>query len=276
MSKADALEDLCNCMIQISTATEGRLTDWRGLNASLVFAKLCATCISFLRLIPSSTFYTPAKNLQLWDLSSAASLCRNLVEAYYVLVYLKTAPTDEEDADFQQALWEYHAAFERYDMLRSILPDSRRLPELAATMTKCRAKLQESPQFLQLSSGHQKKILAGKKFKLPSNVELSQVARISENYYRGRYKYCSTFAHSAPFSISQLNSFRAGTPDSERVLSALIGTATGYTALAIRDFVHLFPDQESTLRPEVSDRILIWEETLKWEEAPWFDTPKAE
>lgn len=257
-------------MIRISAETENRPTDWRGQYASLAFAKFCATCISFLRLIPNSTFYAATKNIQLWDLSSAASLCRNLIETYYVLVYLSSASAHNDESTFQQALWEYHAAFERHEMARILLPDSRKLPELAANMIECRAKLKESAHFQRLSARHQENLLAGKDFKLPSNIELCRMAGISENYHRGRYKYCSTFAHTAPFSISQLDCFRAGAPDSEQVLSALIGTATGYAALIIRDFIRLCPDQEDKLPSEVRKQISIWQDTLTWEKSPWF------
>lgn len=271
MSKTNTLEKLCNTMIEISMATQGRTTDWRGLQTSLVFAKLCATCISFLRLIPSSTFYTPAKTLQLWDLSSAAALCRCLIESYYVLVYLRVRPADKVDAEFQRLLWEFHEAYERHKMTLRVLPDSPKLPQLQARVNDCRTSLESSACFQRLSERHQQKILKGKQFKLASGIELSRVAGVSQNYYAGRYKYCSAFAHTAPFSISQLDAFRAGTPASEDILNALVGTATGYTALAVRDFTGLFPDQAATLSADDRQLINVWEETFRWEKSEWFN-----
>lgn len=265
MPAASTLDQLCDSVIKLSAETQGRPTDWRGERVSWVFAKFAATCISFLRLIPSSTFYTPAKNLLLWDLSSAASLCRNLIEAYYVLVYVGSDSPDQKNREFREALWEFHAAFERHEMLRIALPSSKRLPEAAAPLATCRKRLEQSQAFQNLSPGHQKKLLDGDSFRLPSNIELSRIAGISENYYRAQYKYCSTFAHSSPFSISQMSAFRAGSPEAEQVLQRLIGLATGYAALAIRDFTRMFPDWEPTLPPEVRDCILIWQDTFKWE-----------
>ena len=273
MSDVSDLDDLCTCMMRISAETEGRPADWRMQHLSLVFSKFCATCISFLRLMPRSSFYAPSKGIQLWDLSSAASLCRNLIEAYYILVYVSSKPIDEESGQFREVLWEYHAAFERHEMLRVALPDSKRLPEISAVLEKHKIKLRGMRQFQCLSFGHQKALLDGKDFKLSSNIELTRAAGISENYYRARYRYCSTFAHTSPFSISQLNSFRAGAAESERVLATLVGTATGYTALAIRDFVRLVPDQESKLDAKITRCISIWQETLKWEKSDSFNAP---
>src|SRR5580765_5980528 len=118
MSKTSTLDHLCDCAMQISASTQGRATDWRGKHASLVFARLCITCISLLRCIPSSSFYAPARHLNVWDLSSASSLCRNLIEAYCVLVYVASNPGDDEERQFRQALWEYHGVFERHEVLR--------------------------------------------------------------------------------------------------------------------------------------------------------------
>jgi hypothetical protein len=234
---------------------------------------LSATCVSFLRVIPGSRLYTPASDLRLWDLSAAASLCRNLIEAYYVLLYINSDPADEADREFQEALWEYHAAFECHEMLSVALPNSTKLPGAAALLGKRRQQLEQCLVFQRQSLPHRKMLLAGKKFKLPDNIELSKAAGISEIYFRSQYKYCCTFAHSSPFSISQLDSFRAGTPEAERLLGMLVDLATGYTAIAIRDYSRRFPDQRDLLPANVRECIQIWEETFKWENNPWFNAP---
>ena len=272
MQDSSTLDQLCDCAIHVSMNTQGRPTDWRGAKASVLFAKLCITCISFLRFIPNSSFYVPAKSLPLLDLSSAASLCRNLIEAYYVLLYVSSNPEDEEDREFRQALWDYHAEFERHEMLRVALPSSKTLPKAVALLAQCRTRLEKSPRFQRLSKGHQTKLLEGDNFKLSSSIELSRAAGISEKYYRAQYKYCSTFAHSSPYSISQMESL-ADAPDTEHVWGMLVNIATGYTALAIRDFIRLFPDQQGKLPEKAIESISLWEEILKWEKLTWLGTP---
>lgn len=270
----NSLERLCECGIQISTNTQGRKTDWWGQHASLVFVKLCLTCLSLLRMVPGSAFYTSAKNLRAWDLSATASLCRNLIEAYHVLLYVVSPPEDEEDREFKEALWEYHEAFERHAMLSISLPNSKRLPEASRPLIRCRERLQRSSRFQQLSSGYQKELLQGRKFSTLSNIELSKAAGISESLYRAEYKYCSTFAHSSPFSISQLDCFRAGAPDSEMVFGRICGLSAGYMALAIRDYTGFFPDQKPMLPPYVEECISFSEELFRWEKLPSFESPE--
>lgn len=275
MSHTAQLELLYDCVLKLSESTQGRPTDWRGQQFSIVFAKLGLTCVSFLRVVPVSIFFTPAKNHYVWDFSAAASLCRNLIEAYCVLRYLGTDLSDRDEEEFREALWEYHAAFERCRMLRAALPNSTRLPEAAARLAQCRTRIEQSTWFQKLSPKHQKCLLKGSDFKLLSNIELGKAAGISENYYRAQYAYCSAYAHSAPFSIDQMDAFRVGTPEAEGLFRMLANVATGYTAFAIRDFVRLFPDQTSALSPDVHRYIAEWEQILKWDGNPWFDKPDA-
>ena len=271
MSATETLDELCDCVMQISAGTQGRPTNWRGQQASLLFAKLGATCVSFLRVIPGSRFYAAADKMYLWDLSAAASLCRNLIEAYYVLFYLNTEPADEEEREFQEALWEFHASSERHEMFLAALPASTKLPSVAASLVKKRERLEKSSMFQKQSPQHQKLLLTGKRFKLPDNIELSRAAGISENYFRSQYKYCCTFAHSSPFSISQLDSLRAGTPEAEQLFRMLVNLATGYTAFAIRDFTEKYPDQQAKLSDRVQKCIAIWADTLTWEKSSSFN-----
>ncbi len=257
----------------LSSKTEGRGgVSWREQQASLVFAKLCVTCISFLRLIPRSSFFTSTKGLNIWDLSSAASLARNIIESYCVLYYIGRDKSSDTEHEFRELLWEYHDAFERYEMLRTTLPSSANISDIAALFEALKVLIQNSAYFNTLSAGYQKSLLDGKDFKIVSNVDICKHAGISERYYRSEYKYCSAFAHTAPFSISQLDAFRAGAPDAEPILEHLVQVTTGFLTVAIRDYVWIFPDQTSEITSEVADCIKYWEQILRWEKLPEFKT----
>lgn len=264
------LERLAQALIDVSNRTMGRKTDWRGQQASLAFAKVGVTCMTFLRLIPGSSYYSPANQWAVWDLSAAASQARNLIEAYHLLCYLVQETPTEAEKQFRQWLWEYHEEFERHAMLRAAEPDSPNLSSVAQEVDARRTRLESSPVFQDLSSGNRQRLLEGKDFKVDGPIELSRKAGISENYYRSNYKYCSAFAHSAPFSISQLDAFKAGSPKAREVLGTLVSLACGYAALAIRDFTALFLDQLSALDPQTKDAIVFWEELLQWEKSPHF------
>lgn len=271
-----ALERLAKALIDISNGAMGRQTDWRGQQASLAFAKVGVTCMTFLRLIPGSSYYGPANQWAVWDLSAAASQARNLIEAYHLLCYLVHEPPMEPERMFRQWLWEYHEEFERHEMLKAAVPDSKNLPRVAQEVAACRARLEGSPVFRALSAGNRQRLLEARDFKLDGPIELSRKAGVSENYYRSNYKYCSAFAHSAPFSISQLDAFKAGSPKAGEVLGTLVSLACGYAALAIRDFTTLFPDQIAVLDPRTKDAVVFWEGLLQWEKFPHLKAPSRD
>jgi hypothetical protein len=267
MSEITVLERLCDFAIELSNGKTGRDTDWRNEQISLAFAKLGVTCASFLRLIPDSAYFGPAKGITVWDLSSAASLCRNIMESYYVLRYL-VKDLEEEEAAFRKLLWHYHKASERHKMLAAALPDSSRWAQVVEARDKLRNELKENPHFLTLGPELQVKLLKGDKFKVHANDQLSREAGISVDYYHSQYKYCSAFVHSAPFSISALADLEAVTPEARTRFRTLVGIATGYMAVGIRDFCECFPYQKATLPADIRECISYCEEILKWEDLP--------
>ena len=233
------LETLAETLGKMSGAATGMPTTWRQEQVSLAFAKVAITCWTFLRILPQSSYYAPVKGLAVWDLSAAATQCRCLLEAYHVLVYLIHQPTSPEECDFQRLLWDFHREHERHEMLRAGVSDSRKLAGVAQTVTALRK------------------------------------AGISENYYRSNYKYCSSYAHTAPFSISQLRHFEAGDPEAENLMTTLVGFACAYSAMALRDFSALFPAEMLSLGAEVRKIIAIWEEVLRWEKSSYFGGPPS-
>lgn len=266
MEDTERLDDLCDSAMRISAETTGRAVDtWEMEKVSIVFAKICITVISLLRLVPSSRLCASSGGIKAWDLSSLATLVRHLMEAYYLQFYLTHDSCPDDEREFRRLLWNYHSAFERRQVLRAAIPESSGLPGLEAHVHSLRQQMEAHPVFQGHSECRQRRLVQGRDFLLRSRDELSRGAGISEDYCRAQYKYCSNFAHSSPFSISTLDLFRAGDEDSERVMGVLVSLATGYLAKAVRDFVRLFPDQESTLSPLSTETVGMWQEILKWD-----------
>lgn len=269
------LELLVETMTGLSKRTTGMPTTWRLEQSSIVFGKIGITCWTFLRTVPGSSFFGPSKGMAVWDISAAASLCRNFVEAYLLLCYLVHEPTDAAQREFQQLLWDYHREMERHKMLRLGVPDSRHLADVAKTVAALRAKLESTVAFRSLSAKRQSNLLKGEDFKLDGPIDLCGKAGVSEAYYRSNYKYCSAYTHSAPFALSQLRDFEAGTAGAEQLMKTLVGIMCGYSALAIRDFAALFPLEMLNLTPKVRHVIAVWEEIVRWEKSGYFGGPPS-
>ncbi len=272
----EALEQLCECAVVLSANTSDRqVPSWREQKGSLIFSRQVATCLSLLRLLPSSSHYSAAKGRRVWDAPSAASLTRNIIESYCILYYVGIDTVTPEENLFREYLWDYHETFERFEMVRIGLPHSPNLKELEAIRDAAQSRLQGTPHFQQLSSGHQTNLLAGKDFRVLSNVDICQRAGISENYYRSEFKFFSAYVHTAPFAISQGAVFRAGTPEAEQFFKRIFQSALGWMALTVRDFVKLFPDQQSVLGADVRECIGLWEVMSTWEKQDGFPQAKS-
>jgi hypothetical protein len=268
----ETLEALCECAMQMSGNTQDRpVPEWHYDEGSLIFAKQVVTCISLLRLIPGSKFFAPAGRVAVWDLSSVASLTRNIIENYLMFFYIAIEPASPEERSSRRLYWDYHEAHERYEMVRTALPNSKHLPRLKASVDSLAAQVKQSGFYVRATPGHQRNLLEAKDCKLVAYIDLSYRAGISRNYYRAEYKYCSSFAHTAPFSLSQLNAFRAGAPEAHQVLRRLIRLATGYMGVAIRDYAVLFPDQQTLIVGSIKSAVDEWVEILKWDNLPGFN-----
>jgi hypothetical protein len=276
MDDLQDFETLTHDIMRISERTQGRPTDWRGQHASLAFAKIGVTALTLLRLIPGSRYFGPAGAYAIWDLSAIASQCRNLMEAYYLLCYLVRETPDPAEREFRQAVWEYHEDYERHAMLQISLPQAKSLPAVAASLLEAKRRLEASAVFQTLSVGKRQELLDARRFKLESAIELSRQVGISEKYYRAQYKYCSAFAHSAPFSVSQLDQFRAGADSAKSVIGTLVALALAYCAVSIRDFLALFPEGRAGLPASSAELIAKWEGILKWEKSPWYNAAPGE
>lgn len=259
------LDNLYDCAMRISAETQGQKVDyWEHEIASIVFAKICASTLAALRQVPKSRYYAKSGGIKIWDLSSLASLVRNLIEAYYTLYYLLHDDCGDQERSFRRLLWEFHESFERWKCLSKAIPESVYLPKIKTDFESLKDRLKKNSYLKGLSDGQQRKILSGSSYRLRSNVDLSDSCGVSSDYYRAQYKYCSSFAHTSPFSISALSCFRAGDSDSERIMGTIVQLATGYLSLSIRDFVDVFKVSDATITETASDTIKTWQEILKW------------
>lgn len=267
------LEELFEFAKQLSMNTMDRPTDWRGQQASNVFSKCALTSLWLLHSLPGSRFYGPIGGMRVNDITVAASHCRNLMECYYVLSHLLQVPSSADRDEFDRLLWNFNCAHERYEVLRILNADrdSDALKKAEKLRDDSKRQFEQSVHLRSLSGGHQEKVLKGETFKLDSSIELSRISGVSEMFYRSHYKYCSNFVHCTPFSVLQMDSARMGSRESEVAFGNFRRIASGYMALAVRDFCALFSDQEIPLN--LKDVIGTWEGVFKWEKQPWFANP---
>jgi hypothetical protein len=261
------LEALCHCAISLSITTQGRpASNWHLVEGSTIFARNCLTCVSLLRLIPISSFYRPVEKLDAWDLPSAASLVRNIIETYHVFFYI-TEHVPEEECEARKALWRFHETAERLKALELGVPSSKGIESLKKEYSKRKARLEACSFFQGLSNKQRAKFGTGSHSKFLNQYEIAERASVSRKYLASCYKYCSNFTHTSPMAISMMNAFRAGTPEGRERFKYVSELAAAFMALTIRDFVRLVPDQRDQIVEATWETIQLWDGVLRnWDQ----------
>ncbi len=258
----DSLEHLFNSLLVISKETTGRETTWFGETASIIFSKIGLTTLSLLRLVPESKFYA-THGFQAWDISSTASLCRTIIDSYLMLFYIGIDAENQGEQELRKGYWEYHRHLESYRMIRENNPDSPRVEIEQQYYEKSKTSLQSLFEFKHLPLKRQKHLLKGKSPKVSSDEELCKRAGISKNYFKPTFKYLSNHTHTSPFSIEKMDLSAMNTDEAVGAFDLICTHALAFNALAIRDFLVMFPDQKKNISPRTIELIDRWPEIVR-------------
>src|ERR1039457_3232270 len=123
-----ALESFDACVseaIKVSQAIAGGKVASRLSWASILFTRLCNSCMSVLVIVPRSRLSRTDR--QHWDFSAVASLIRNLIECYFTFFYLVIDPTNNEEWRCRLTVMELHDYISRLKMFRDFESDDEQL-----------------------------------------------------------------------------------------------------------------------------------------------------
>jgi hypothetical protein len=102
--------------VATSLAIEGRMANAKVIQASTIFAMMCATSHNVNRLlVPISSDYGTTI-----DHGSVTSLCRNLIEASILLSYVTEDGVSEEESTCRQLLFCVHDCSSRVRLFKGI------------------------------------------------------------------------------------------------------------------------------------------------------------
>ena len=200
-------EVLCAEGISLSARNTGRNIEiWEEEAASLIFTRILSTFIAILRNTPGSSYYSTSGGLVLNDISTHATLVRAIIEGYFSLHYYCSLSAPDEEREFKRVIWAHHDECERLKMLKSLNPESERIPELLERKRITLQNLEESSFFKGLREGKRDKLREGDEFIHLDKIALCRSAKIGEGTYRSAFKFLSCFSHVSPYSIQMLSS----------------------------------------------------------------------
>ncbi len=253
----DSLEHLFNALLVISKDTTGRETTWFGETASIIFSKIGLTTLNLLRLIPNSRFYV-THEFKIWDISSTASFCRIISEAYLTLFYIGIDAKNEDEQELRKAYWKYHRHFESYRMMLGNNPSSPHTQAEQERYERSKNELLALNEFCHLPLKRRQHLLKGNTPKISSHEELCVRAGISENYFKPTFKCLSNYIHTSPFSVEKMDLIKMNSEEASDAFNYIALIAVIFNTLAIRDFLVMFPDQKQNISPRTRELIDHW------------------
>jgi hypothetical protein len=253
------LKALIDTAFRIAINIQYKEVETRDLEAaSRVFAKVISHARAVLVLAPKKPAGFDAPAQELWDLSSMATLCRSLIDSYYVFFYIAVDEVDEPTKEFRWILWDYHSESRRLKKLQLIGSTLPAVGEIVANVRRLKENLTNHPIYTGLEPSIQKRLRKPAEGIFATNSELSARAGIDEDYYKNTFMFLSSYVHSHPFSIEQLTEFRAGEDDSLNLLKIVIEYTSIYLSLTLRDFTKLVPEVSEDIDEETQKTIELW------------------
>lgn len=226
--------------------------------AEQIFVKLLAHCITLRRLSPAAD---GAPQAELWDLSSSSVVARAVIEAFDALAYVALQPIEPAQREFRILLWELHDTNRRAKMLEHIGSRDPRLAEIYASAQELYERVIQHTCFNTLSKPLQKRVHDHD----PPPFVNSQRDRclangINYDYYNAVTMQLSQYAHTLPFAVHQLFSFRAGDAEALRMMSLPFQFVLPFLLRATAGVCLLFPDITPEPPENVAVSLDVWTE----------------
>jgi hypothetical protein len=181
--------------VAASLAIAGRIADAKAVQASTIFAMMCATSHSINRLlVPISSDYGATI-----DHGSIASLCRNLIEASILLSYVTEDGVSEEESTCRRLLFCVHDCSSRVRLFKGINA-KKQYADQKEILKDLRNELSNNSFFSKLTEDVRKRALTGAAFYLRGVRSAAINAGWTEEFFDGMYSYLSSQPHFAPMS----------------------------------------------------------------------------
>ena len=185
---------------------------------------LCTSSVSLLALAPRSRF--APRHFEHFDCSSAASIARNIAEAYLTFFYLCVDDIDPEEWHFRLTLIQLHDCVSKLKIFRDFDPDDKTLPDLEQQAAERREHLASLPRFRALSEKEQSHWLKGERAIFLNQNQILERMNVKVNHFRGMYRFLSSHVHTLPLAF-----YRMGERDQGRGVES--DTEKAYIAVAL-------------------------------------------
>lgn len=218
-------------------------TDARGARAVRIFTRQTLSGISLHKLLPKPTVEV-SDNDDFWDISSIASLSRNIIEGYLSLYYFGTEKISEAEAELRFFILQLHKNVEWYHIRKIIDQRDPELPEFEKTIYMQKAQIKNHEFVENLSPENKQRAIRGIEM-YKTKYDFEKQNPVCKDLIV-TYRRFSNLTHPVPISIERIDDEHGRGSGSDRDVAysiLLLMNARKYLAASVVDIVEHFPNE---------------------------------
>ena len=242
-NKAKQYYQVLNLTMDLSQNQHCIDTDGRGVRAIKIFTRQTLSAMSLSSILPKLSL-DKDPDTELWDVSSIASITRNILEAYLAIFYSGIENISNEEAELRFFIGQLHRNREWYLVHKSQNSDIETLNEFKTGMKEQEERIKNHSYLSNLTNAQKNKALKGDEMYY-TKADFEKKARICSEL-RAEYQLLSNFVHPLPLSIERIDNDRGrGTSNVYDISYSLgcITIATKYLAASTLGILDHFPEQ---------------------------------
>jgi hypothetical protein len=225
LEEREAYEKVLIVTKTISRNQHGIQTSGRGIRATKIFTRQTITGISLLKLLPIPSIQKSIEE-DIWDITSIASLSRNLLEGFLAINYFGIENITEEEAELRFLILQLHRNTEWHNINKQSNPNDSELKSTEEQLQIERNNILDHPFLLELPF-HQKKRAKEICEMYKTKHDFEKESEVCKDL-RTTYRLLSNLVHPLPLSIERIDNECGRGIGSDRDVN--IATLSIYTA----------------------------------------------
>lgn len=198
LKEVDVFNQVLEFTALISLNQGGIDADGRGVRGVKIFTRQTVIAFSLSRILPKPKVST-ASDTELWDISSIASLTRNIVEGYLSLYYFGTEKISESEAELRYFILQLHRNIEWFNI--QDIENQTEYKEFIDGIAEQKERIKNHIYLKELSPANRNKALQFTEMYKTKNDFEKELSICKD--LRKIYRFLSNLVHPLPLSIER-------------------------------------------------------------------------
>jgi hypothetical protein len=177
-------------------------TDGRGMRGMKIFTRQTLTGVSLRQILAQPSTMTHP-NAEIWDITSIASLSRNLMEGYIQLHFYGLETVSEEEAELRFFIAQLHRNKTWKNIIEATDPDNSILEDFKNGIPEELERIKTHPFYISLDKDQRKRIIERNDI-YKSKADFENQLEVCQNFTID-HRHLSNLAHPLPFSFERID-----------------------------------------------------------------------